>query len=124
MTIVCGMFKKSSDTACSKNCIICCYCFIITFFIVTNNTSALVTVANKVNHCEVFYKGYIFTASCSFQKMRGYFLSCFILMKKNSRSGMCTLFGIIKGFTVLFKADTEGYQILNNSLRRANHNIY
>ena len=39
MAIVCGMFKKSADSACCKYRVICSYCLVISIFVVTDDTS-------------------------------------------------------------------------------------
>ena len=88
------------------------------------NALTKVILNNKVNHREILNQGDVFLLSDGFKKMRCDFFAGFILVKKNSRTGMSTLTGIYKLFAVFLKMNAKVYQVADDFLRGANHNLH
>ena len=122
--IVGRMLEDTADAACGKYGIVRPNSGINAVFVVTDDTAALVTFTNEVNHRVVFDDGDILPRSCGFKQVRGDLLAGLVLVEQNTLMGVRPLTRVNKRLPVLLKANAKGYEIRNDLLRGMDHDMY
>ena len=123
MREVCRVLITSTDTTACKNRILGMDVHALAILCLSDNTRTMSVLYNNICHGRIFINRYIRKLFHLCKKFARNLLSCDILVKKDSWSGMCPFSCIKKFITVMSKINTIADQVMNNLLRTANHNI-